>query len=158
MIIAREIMTPDPQVLEPATSIRDAARFLLDNDISGAPVVNEQDELVGILTKKDVIATVREAKMPRMLSFFDAIIYLESTEEYNEELQRMAATTVEQAMSRDVLTVKTDTSLSRLASLMSDNHIPMLPVVDVEGRLEGIISTTDILKAIAYAPDEAQES
>ena len=150
MTTARDIMSSDPISVSPSDSIRDTARRFLEHDISGAPVLNEQGAIEGIITKKDIVDTIKEMKLPRMINLFDAIIYLENTEEYNHELSKISAVNVREAMTRKVITVDADTSIDKVASLLSENHVHMLPVVQKDKKLLGVVSTTDIMKAIAY--------
>ncbi|WP_027390230.1 CBS domain-containing protein [Chrysiogenes arsenatis] len=155
MALAKDIMTTNPIVVSDTLSIQDAARLLLEKNISGAPVVDDTGKMVGIITKKDIVDTVREMKLPRLINIFDAIIYLESAEEYNHELNKMAAVCVSDAMTKKVITVSPDMELPRLASLLSEHHINMVPVTHGEGKLLGIVSTTDVLKAVAYGSNQS---
>ncbi|MBB5022227.1 CBS domain-containing protein [Desulfurispira natronophila] len=150
MNTARDIMSSNPVTVSPSDSIRDTARRFLEHDISGAPVLDEQGTIVGIITKRDIVDTIKELKLPRMINLFDAIIYLENTEEYNHELSKISAVNVQEAMTRKVITVEADTGIDKVAGMLSENHVHMLPVVDKGKKLLGVVSTTDIMKAIAY--------
>ncbi|ADU67084.1 CBS domain-containing protein [Desulfurispirillum indicum] len=150
MTTAKDIMSTSPICVAPDHSIKDTARLFLEKDISGAPVLDASGKLVGIITKKDIIDTIKELKLPRMINLFDAIIYLENTEEYNHELGKISAVQVAEAMTRKVVTVDPQTDIAKVAGILSESHVHMVPVVDEGNRVQGIVSTTDIMRAIAY--------
>ena len=143
----KEIMTRDIITLTPETDITEAARLLLENHINGAPVVDAAGVLVGILCQSDLIAQQKKLPIPSLFSFLDGFIALTSMKQLEKEAQKIAATTVAEAMSRDPVTVKPDSQIETVAALMVDHSFHTLPVVE-EGRLVGVVGKEDILRTL----------
>ena len=74
MTVAKEIMTTDVITLTPDTDIARAARILLDNGINGAPVVDDQGRLKGILCQSDLVVQQKKLPLPGIFTLLDAIL------------------------------------------------------------------------------------
>lgn len=146
MLTARDIMTREVIAFVPGTSVTEAARILLDKRINGAPVL-EGDRLVGILTQSDLVAQQKKLSLPSVFTIFDAVIPLGSTSKMEREMAKIAALTVGQAMSRNPITVGPDTPLEDIATLMVDDKLHTLPVVEA-GRCVGVIGKEDVLRTL----------
>lgn len=147
MKTAADIMTKEPIFVREDTPISDATRILLDKGYNGLPVLNKDDELVGILCQSDLVAQQKRLKLPNVFNFFDAIIPLGSVKNLDEEVRRMSAATAGEAMTSDPMTVAPATPLDEVASLMVESKYYTLPVVDGD-RVVGIIGKEDILKTL----------
>jgi CBS domain-containing protein len=147
MLKAREIMTKNVVTVRPETEITEAAKLLLENHFNGLPVVDDQDRLVGIICQGDLIVQQKKFPMPTLFTFFDGLIPLTSYRSLEKEMGKIAATTVAQAMTLDPVTIDPDTSLEDIATLMVNNNIHTLPVLD-RGRLVGVIGKEDVLRTL----------
>mgnify|MGYP005861299885 CR=1 FL=1 len=147
MIKASDIMETNIISVTPDTDIPRAVRILLDNHINGVPVVNDKEELVGILCQSDLIFAQKEMPIPPIFTILDSIFPLSSSKKIDEEFRKIAATTVAQAMVKDVVSVAPDTPVSELASLMVEKHFHTIPVVKNK-KLVGIIGKEDVLKTL----------
>ena len=147
MINADEIMTRDVITVNPGMEISEAAKILLDNHINGAPVVDSEGILRGIICQSDLIAQQKKLPIPSLFTFLDGLIPLSSTKQMEKEVRKIAAITVEQAMTRNPVTVKPNTGIEAMAGLMVDNSFHTLPVV-TNGKLVGIVGKEDILRTI----------
>ena len=147
MITARDIMTTDLITLAPDLDITKAAGILLENRINGAPVVDQDGHLVGILCQSDLIAQQKKLPIPTLFTFLDSVIQLSSRKQIEKQVRKIAALTVAQAMTRDVITVHPDTGLEAVAALMVDNNFHTLPVVE-GARLVGVIGKEDVLRTL----------
>lgn len=147
MMKARDIMETNVITLSPDTDIVKAAKILLNNHINGAPVVDETGVLKGILCQSDLIFQQKEIPIPPIFVLLDGIFPLASSKKLKEELEKMSATTVEQAMVKDPVSVTPDTLVSEIANLMVEKHFHTIPVVD-ENKIVGIIGKEDILKVL----------
>ncbi len=147
MIKAKDIMETNIICVTPGTKITQAVELLLNNHINGVPVINEMEELVGIICQSDLIFQQKEMPVPPIFTILDSIFPLFSSRKMDEEFKKLSATTVEQAMVRDPVTVAPETPVSRIASLMVENHFHTLPVVEGK-KLVGIIGKEDILKTL----------
>ena len=147
MVIAEDIMETDVICISPDTEVPKAVEILLKNHINGVPVVNDKNELVGILCQSDLIFQQKEMPIPPIFTILDSIIPLSSSKKLEDTLKKISAATVAQAMIQDPITVSADTPLSEIASLMVEKHFHTLPVVDGK-KLVGIIGKEDILKTL----------
>ena len=143
---AKEIMTKAVITVPPDMEIAKAARILLEKGINGVPVV-DGEEMVGILCQSDLIAQQKKLPIPSFFTLLDGFIPLKSTKHFEKALQKIAATTVADAMTSDPVTVDPEAAIEDIASLMVDKNFHTIPVVD-QGKLVGIVGKTDILKSL----------
>ena len=153
MLKARDIMTKDPVVVSPQTKINEAAAILLENRFNGLPVVDEIGKLVGIISQDDLIFQQKKIPVPSFFTVLDGTISLFSEKKIQREVEKIAATTVEEAMTPDPITVTPETSVEDIATLMVRKNIHTLPVVDGT-RLVGIVGKEDILKTLMGETDQ----
>jgi len=147
MLKVKDIMTRDVIVFAPEMEIVRATKILLENRINGAPVVDKEGRLVGILCQSDIVAQQKRLPIPSLFTFLDGIISLTSMKQLEKEVQKIAATTVAHAMTTNPVTVGPETGIEAVAELMVDNNFHTLPVMD-KGKLVGIIGKEDVLKTI----------
>ncbi|MCK8816861.1 CBS domain-containing protein [Natroniella sulfidigena] len=144
MKTAVEIMTEDVITVTPETGVKEVAKILSENKISGVPVVDEQ-ELVGIVSDSDLIRQGKKLELPNYIYLLDSILYLESFKKFEEEFKKMVGAKVKDVMEREVHTVTSDATVEDIATMLADNEIKRAPVVDQEGNLIGIVSRGDII-------------
>ena len=147
MKTASDIMTPDPVTVFPETEVTQAARLLLEKGINGVPVVDAEGRLVGLLCQSDLIVQQKKLPIPSLFTFLDGLIPLTSMKQVEREVKKIAAVTVADAMTPAPVTVKPDTAIETVATLMVDNSFHTIPVVD-GGRLVGIVGKADILRTL----------
>jgi CBS domain-containing protein len=155
MLKARDIMTRKVIAAKPQTTIRELARILIDNKISGVPVVDDEGDIVGIVTEHDLISQNKRLHIPTVIRLFD-FFYMPNQKEIEEEIKVMAATTVGEICSKEVITVTEGTLLDEIATYMAEKMIHLIPVVRGKKPV-GIIGKYDIVRAIAGEVSE-QES
>jgi CBS domain-containing protein len=146
MLRATDIMTKELVTVSPDMEVVKAAKILLEKGINGVPVV-EAGKLVGILCQSDLIAQQKKLPVPSLFTLLDGFIPLRSTKQFEKALQKIAATTVSDAMTRDPVTVRPETTIEEIATLMVDKNLHTLPVVD-KGKLVGIVGKEDVLRTL----------
>ena len=144
---AKDIMTKEFITVSPETEITHAAKLLIEKGINGIPVLDDDNKLVGIICQSDLIFQQKKISIPSLFTLLDGFIPLKSDKHFEKEIKKIAATTVDQVMTPNPVTIKPDTSIEDIASLMVDKNIHTLPVVDGE-KLVGIVGKEDILKTI----------
>lgn len=146
-MLAKDIMTRDVITVRPEEKVENAARILLDNKISGIPVVDEHNHVLGIITEKDLMIKASELKVPFYLTLFDSIIFLENPIRFNNDIKKYTASDVKEAMTDKVYSVEEDTPVTEVVAIMQKRRVNRVPVLR-HGKLIGIISRNDILKAM----------
>lgn len=157
-IQVREIMSSPAVTVPPETEIRDVARIMRENQFSGVPVVDANDGLLGIITEMDLIARNAPLQRPQYIAVLSALIPINVAEvnQYREQLRQVLATTAEDLMGDEVVTVAPDTPIEEALEAMLDPEVTMLPVMDGE-QVVGVVTRTDLVRLIEQlemAPDE----
>lgn len=147
MNTAADIMTPSPVTVSPQTTLREAARLLLDGHFNGLPVV-EGDRLVGMLTQSDLISLDKKLEVPSFFLLLGGAIPLQMPGKFERDLRRMAAATVGEIMSNSPFSITPQTSVEEIATIMVEKRFYTLPVVEEE-RIVGIVGMEDLLKRLA---------
>ncbi len=147
MIQAKDIMTSDPVVVAQDGDISQATAVMLEKGFNGLPVLDDSGRLVGIICQSDIIAQQKKLPLPSFFTFLDGLISLRSMKALEKEVQKIAATTVGQAMTANPVWVSRDTGIETLAALMVDNNFHTLPVVE-DGRLVGVVGKEDVLRTL----------
>ncbi|MGC2063645.1 MAG: CBS domain-containing protein [Thermodesulfovibrionales bacterium] len=145
MKTAHDIMTTTVTTVTPDTTVEELGRLFIDKGISGAPVLDADGRLYGIVTENDLIRQNRRFHIPTVFRLFDAFIPLEGSSSIEEEIRVMSASKVSDICTRQVITVGPDASLQDIATIMSDKGIHLIPVLQ-EGKLSGIIGKIDLIK------------
>jgi CBS domain-containing protein len=148
MLKASQIMTRQFLTISPDMSVEELARLLLRKDVTGAIVADKKGKLLGVVTEGDLIAKEKNLHLPTLVSLFDSVIYLETSEHFKAELHKMVAKRVEDIYTKDPVTINKNTGLSEIATLMSEKKIHFLPVLEEE-RVEGVVGRREILQALA---------
>lgn len=147
MLEVKDIMTREPIKVRPEEDITRAAKMLLEKHINGLPVVDEDNILVGILTQSDLVAMQKKFPLPTIFTVLDGILPLSSMSKVEKEVEKMTASTVEQAMTPDPVHVSPDTAVEEVAQIMADNKFHTVPVVE-GNKLVGVVGKEDVLRTL----------
>jgi CBS domain-containing protein len=145
----RDVMTSEVVGVWPATRLKDLARLLSEPLISGAPVVDEDGEVVGGVSEADLVAK----QVGRSLSRRTPLDWIFGDRPSAWEQRARAATTVAQAMTAPAITVDADRPLREAAALMVDWGVNWLPVIEA-GRLVGIVTRAGLVRAYLRRDEE----
>ncbi len=148
MITAKEIMTDEVITVTKNTSIKKLSDLFIKHKVNGFPVVDEDGQLIGIVTEKNLIEQSKNLHIPTVIALFDAVIYLESGKKFEEEVKRYNATQVADIYISNVVTIAPDTGIHEIASLMAEKSVHSIPVVEGK-KILGIIGKLDIIKGLA---------
>lgn len=147
MLKAKDIMTREIVTVYPDTEVVQAAKLMLDKHISGLPVVDKEGHVKGIICQSDLMAQQRKIPLPSFFILLDGAISLTSPQQIENEIRKMSAVKVSEAMTPDPITVDTETGLEDIATLMVKHNIHTLPVLD-QGWLVGVIGKEDVLRTL----------
>lgn len=141
---ARDVMTRKVVTISPDATILEAARLMLQNKISGLPVVDASQKLVGIVTEGDFLRRSElgtEHKVPRWIEF------LLGSGQLAKDYVHTSGRKVHEVMTTELRTIGEDTPLDQAVDLMERYHIKRLPVLR-EGKLVGIVTRANLMRAI----------
>lgn len=139
MLITSDLMTIDPDVVQPSSTLREVVA-LMNKRGSRQLLVVEDDQLVGIITDRDVRLAVNSPLV---------------TGDPLERIALLEQFTAEDCMTRNPKTVAPTTPIHKVAQILSAYKYGALPVVD-SGHVAGIITITDLLDQMALIPEPSE--
>ncbi|MBS3947938.1 MAG: CBS domain-containing protein [Dethiobacter sp.] len=147
-MLGRDLMTRDVVTVASDTTVQELARLLLEHKISGLPVVDKEGRIIGIVSEGDLVYQDKKLHIPAFLEILGGVVYLENPNRLGQDLMKMTAAKVGDLMTTRVYTVKEDTSVEAIATIMVEKKVNRVPVVDGAGKLVGIVSRQDLIKAM----------
>ncbi|MCB0310116.1 MAG: CBS domain-containing protein [Bdellovibrionales bacterium] len=146
-LTARDLMRETLITLKPTTTLREAAEIFTFHQISGAPVVSEEDGLVGVLSQTDIVRAASHDQFDefRKGSFYYGIPTFEESAMGSAE--HLESITVEECMSPYVITVKPQDEIPVLAATMRMHRFHRLIVAE-DREVLGIVTSLDLLKVL----------
>ena len=148
---AMDVMTTNVITVGPNTSVQEVATLLSERGISGVPVVDAQDRVVGIVSEGDLLHRVEtgtERRVQRRRSWW--LDRIGSDEDLARDYVKSHGRTVKDVMTREVISVTDTTELADIATLLETKMIKRVPVVR-DGKLVGIVSRANLVRALATA-------
>ena len=145
---AKDIMTKDVLTVSLDTPVKKVAELLADYEISGAPVLDEHDRVIGVVTESDLIEQKKNLHLPTVVTLFEGGLFLERPQKLKREIEKMLGATVKDIYSKKVITITEDTSLEDIATIMSEKKVHLLPVLK-GNELVGIVGKVDVVRALA---------
>lgn len=145
----RDLMTTTVITIGPEASLKEAARRMVEAGISGLPVTDDSGALIGMITEADFVKSEsgrRAAKRARLLR------WLTSQDEVPDD--RLAVSDV---MTTEVVTLGPDADHAEAARVMRKAGIKRIPVLDGSGKLVGLVSRSDILRAFVRSDRDITE-
>lgn len=136
----KDAMTSSPKSVREETPVSEVVQILLAHDFNGVPVLNADDEPVGIITQDDLIT---RAQMPVRLGLLGEFA-CDMVDEWRESLSHIPAREV---MTSPVVVIEADKHLHQAVDMMLDRRLKRLPVVE-NGKLVGMLSRLDIFRSI----------
>lgn len=138
-----DVMQVHVEFIAPESSILEASRLIFGRGINGLPVCSKK-KIVGFITERDILAKF----YPSMQEYIEDPFHSSDFEGMEDRVNEVLEMSVDKIMSKNLMTVTPETPLLRAQSLMFIEKIGRLPVVDEKGNLIGIISKSDIFRAI----------
>jgi len=155
MIKIEDAMQKNVIAFKPNDQISDVAEILRKNKISGAPILDEDMKVVGIVSEGDIMRLLEVHSpeinliLPSPLDLIELPLRMKHEyDEIAEGLKKAATVTVEEIMTKEVVTIKKDNNISEAAEIMDSKDIKRLPVVDNNGKIIGIVTRGDIIGAM----------
>ncbi|WP_127716900.1 CBS domain-containing protein [Halobacteriovorax sp. HLS] len=151
----KEIMTKNVIAAYPWSTVKEAAKIMLDNNIGGLPIIDEEQNIVGILTESDFIG--RKVNVPHaMVSLTKLLGQTHYKADIESIFNKAKNFKVENVMNKKIFSLPPTASLSDANESMVRNKVSRLPIIN-NGKLVGIITKRDILRNFSGALLSATE-
>jgi len=150
-ITAADVMNPNVLVVQEDMTVEELARFLVESEISGAPVVDPEGRLVGVVSVTDLARTTADRHNPDFfVSEWGGTLRHDEVEElrFGEETEMR----VRDIMTPSVYSVHADTPIPEVAETLINSHIHRLVVTRGE-RVVGIVTSSDLLGLLVREPE-----
>jgi CBS domain-containing protein len=150
MMTVRDVMTRSVVWVRRITPLKEVAQLLVDNDISGVPIVDYDDAVLGVVSEGDLLIkeqgadAIRHRPLARLLG---------ESRKTRTQLAKLEAVTAAEAMTAPAITIASSRPIHEAAAIMTARGVNRLPVVD-DGRLVGIVTRGDLVRAYVRSDDE----
>jgi len=150
----RDIMDSEPVSVTVADSVETVLHVMRDHDVSGVPVINEGGRCVGIITEADLVLSQEgeDFHLPHYFQLFGGVVFLERWSHFEERARKAFASTAEDMMTPDPITIEPDATVDEAAHLIASKKHNRLPVIE-HGRLVGVVTRVDVLDGLTGAED-----
>ncbi|HEX6129156.1 MAG TPA: CBS domain-containing protein [Candidatus Limnocylindria bacterium] len=150
----RDVMTTRVVSVTPETPLKEVARLLADNGISGVPVIGESGDVLGVVSEADFLLKEQEQDVPTgrrsLLSWL-----FEGIDGQRDRQDKLHATTAGEAMTSPAVVIGPGHEAREAAAIMTRGRINRLPVVE-DGELVGIVTRADLVETF-LVPDAELE-
>jgi CBS-domain-containing membrane protein len=150
MLTVRDVMTRSVRSVGPDAPLKEVARLLLDNRISGVPVVGALDTVLGVVSEADFLVKEQGAQAVHHRRFASL---LGETAATKAQLDKLAARTAGEAMTAPAITIAASSSIQDAAAKMTERRVNRLPVIEND-RLVGIVTRSDLVRAYLRTDEE----
>lgn len=146
-MLAKEIMTENVVTVHEDTTIEEVSRLFVDKKISGLPVVNQYNKLVGVISEGDLVYKQKPVKPPLFINLLGGLIQIDH-KEFEEDMKRIAAYQVKDLMSKPPIYAYEDTPVKELAEVIVEKKVNRIPIVNEIHEVIGIVSRHDIIRGM----------
>ncbi|HWH31811.1 MAG TPA: CBS domain-containing protein [Egibacteraceae bacterium] len=144
-----QVMSRDVLTVRPQDSLEDVVRLLAGRNISGAPVVDADGMLTGLLDDSDLLVADARLHAPTVVELFGAYLTMPGEQRrYEEELRHALARTVGDVMRTPSPSVTDEALVEDVATIMVEKGVSRVPVIDHTGRVVGIVTRGDLVAAM----------
>ncbi len=148
--IVSDVMTGEVAVIGADATVAVAADRMAELGVSALPVVDRDRHLLGLLRDDDLIVSEARLHAPQFFNVLGATIpFPGEMRHLEEELRKVAGSTVDDVMQHDPVVVNVDDTVEDVATLMHDEDVRHVPVVDRDGQVVGIVTRGDLVRFIA---------
>jgi len=144
---ASEIMTTNVITVGPDVEVHALAAIFVENDISGAPVVDKSGKFLGIVLEESLIFREKKLHLPTFFFMLSGFLTF-GEKEYENELKKISSSTVSGIMDDNAIILSPDTEVDEVATIMVEKNQHFFPVIE-NHKLLGVLTKKDIVRAIA---------
>ena len=155
-LTAADIMTRDVVTARPENSVAEIAKLLTDHDISAVPICDEQGKALGMVSEGDLMRPFGKENELKRAWWLNLLAEGVELAPAFVDYVRLDHRRARDLMVAPVITAPADASVPELADLLARHRIKRVPIVR-DGRLVGIVSRADVVRALANTPDDVVE-
>jgi CBS-domain-containing membrane protein len=149
---AQDVMVRDVVTAHPDMKVSEAIELLAEHDVSALPVVDDDEQVVGVISEADLIRREEIDSVKHRPWWLEAVT---PTATLAAEFAKAHGRRVAEVMSTDVVSAGEDASLAEIAALLEKHRIKRVPIIE-DGRLVGIVSRSNLIQAMAMATSHPQ--
>ncbi len=147
MLKVADVMTKEVITVTPETSLRELAEILSERRINGAPVIDDEGDVVGVVCESDLMQQNKPLHIPTVFVLLDSFIPIGNPWKMEQEIKRITASKVADIYVHPAVCVSPDTDLSEAARLMAERKLYTIPVLE-RGKLVGILGKSDVIRSL----------
>ena len=141
----KDIMTKKVITVKTNTPVYEVARLIFEEHLTGMPVVDENNQVLGIITEFDLMSREKHIHIPTFLDLIKEF-KIKDKGSVKDKLKEISKLEASHLMTSPVVTISPETEIKDTAKIFAEKHINPLPVVDKNNQLVGIFSRADIVK------------
>jgi len=143
---AHDIMTRQVFSVKKNTPLKEVAELMAKEKISGIPVLEDDDKVAGMISEKDFLGSMGQGDRTHFMAFVAECLQGKGCAAMPIRLQK-----AEDIMTSPAITVAEDASVFEISNIFTQKNINRVPVIDSEGKMIGIVSRADIVRASLMA-------
>lgn len=151
---AIDVMVRDVVTVRPETDVAEAIKLLIEHDVSALPVVDEEGELVGVLSEADLVHRVEIGTEKHRPWWLEAVA---GASTLAQEFAKSHGRKVGEVMTTNVVSASPETPLTEIATLLERHRIKRVPIAE-DGKLVGVVSRANLIQALASAISQGAET
>ncbi len=144
--LVSDIMRRDTNFVSPETSVEEVIRIIDSDDIQRVAVLEKDGTFLGLISDRDLLAAFSDVHTGIWDYFVSIVPFTERGRQHKEIRAHLRKKTAAEVMKTDLVTVSEDTTLGEAVKLMTEKALKRLPVVDPDGKFQGMISRDEILR------------
>lgn len=154
---AKDFMTKYVFTVPPDITIHELIRLFVSHNVSAIPVVGEDNKLLGIVSEGDLLYKKVRPYIPQFIDVLGGTLYYCGYGRYEKSFRKLLATEASEIMTKNVRCVTPETDMTAITTLMVDEHLKSVPVVNEKNILVGMVTRHDILTVLALNEREELE-
>ena len=141
---ATDIMEKNFVTAKPDASVFELVNLFVKNKITSIPIVDEEDNLIGIVTDADLLYKKVKPHVPHYVNLLGASIYYSGISSYDRGFKKLMAGTARELMTKDVIIAAGDAPVEQIAGVMVAEHLKVIPIV-TDKKVIGVVTRGNIL-------------
>ena len=139
---ARDIMTKQVFSVKKDMPLKEVAELMAEKSVSGIPVIEEDGKVAGIISEKDFLSSMGSGDKTHFMAFIAECLQGKACAAFPVRFQK-----AEDIMTSPAISVREDTTVVEISNIFFEKNINRVPVTDRKGKLLGIVSRADIVRA-----------